>query len=522
MYLIDDLDALVTYLRQQAVAGMPEQSLSISLSIKDDPMSQVSPAFSIALLLRFFLLVVGMIYGATASALTVDEFEPNNSCFAAQQLGVLNLPTTVTGSLDSIPEVPDIDFFQFEGMAGQLIVVDLEGSYAGAGTLSDPYLGLFNSECALLAINDDSGAGLNSRLNFSVPEEGVFILGVTSCCDSNFVGGGVGSYLMTLNEFLTITAIDGRLVDGNTGGPLPGAELPYASAQLVRCDDQGQHCIDYISGQQVGDDGSFSFQFDQYGNPLAVGIYQIQGYASGYEGFLSEPFNTLMNEVTDLGDLGLVPLQLIGSISGRLIDALSTNPLPGNVPPYPSVYLERCEEYGCFAVVGLVPDDAGRFLFEGIVYNLSPGTYRVVGASQEYQQSISAQFQVEEFGDVDIGDLSLTPLPIQFGEIQPCVIPPGGWVCEYSIEVRYSGTDRHYRGEAWSTVEFYPQSSGQASRFQVGKRGLKNPNPQKLNLREGQTETLTFQLEVPANVPDNSTVCGYISVGQSPDAQFNS
>ncbi|MBA6327602.1 hypothetical protein H4J46_06545 [Colwellia sp. MB02u-6] len=33
---------------------------------------------------------------------------------------------------------------------------------------------------------------------------------------------------------------------------------------------------------------------------------------------------------------------------------------------------------------------------------------------------------------------------------------------------------------------------------------------------------MTFQLKVGQSVPDGSTVCGFIAVGQEPEAQFNS
>ncbi|NHN35742.1 hypothetical protein G8764_00360 [Pseudomaricurvus alcaniphilus] len=480
----------------------------------------VSPAACFSSLLRILLMLVTMVYGATAAALAIDEAEPNNPCFAAQQIGAFDFPTTVTGSLDSIPEQPDVDFFQFQGVAGQAVVVDLEGVATGAGSLSDPFLGLFNSECALLAINDDGGSGLNSRFSFNLPDDGVFVLGVTTCCDSGFIGGGQGSYTLTVDELLTITSIDGRLVNANSGEPLPGAELPYALAHLLRCN--GEVCDELIGSQQVGTGGEFSFQSDQFGNPLAATTYQIQAVAFGYENFTSAPFATLPEVVNSVGDLGLLPLQVVGSISGRLVDALSADPLPGNIPPYPIVYLERCEEFGCFIVAGFSPDDAGEFRFDGITYNLSPATYRLSANAEGYQQSVSAQMPVAAFEHADFGDFPLTPLPIQFGAIQPCVIPPGGGLCEYSIDVRYRGTARRFRGEAWSTVEFYRPPTYQVTRFQVGRNGVENPNPQRLNLGQGQTETLTFQLDIPADVPDFSTVCGYIAVGQGRNAQFNS
>ena len=195
---------------------------------------------------------------------------------------------------------------------------------------------------------------------------------------------------------------------------------------------------------------------------------------------------------------------------------VSGNPLTGNAPPFPLVYLERCEDFECFTVATSSPDDFGNFLFNGISYNLSPGRYRLLGFAQDYQQYTSSEFTAAAFEQVNFGDLPLTPQPIQFGNVLPCTIPSGGGVCEYGIEVSYQGTARRYRGEAWSIIEFYSPPENQMIRFQVDKRG------KRLNLRQDQNETVSFQLDVPETVPDGSTVCGYIAVGQYPEAKFNS
>jgi hypothetical protein len=205
-----------------------------------------------------------------------------------------------------------------------------------------------------------------------------------------------------------------------------------------------------------------------------------------------------------------------------VVDALNGSPLSGNAPPYPLVYLERCEDFGCFTVAALYPDDLGGFLFDGISYNLSPGSYRLLGSAQDYQQYTSPEFSAAAFEQVDFGDLPLTPLPIQFGDTLPCTIPSGAGACEYSIEVSYHGSANRFRGEAWGIIEFYSPPDYRMTRFQVGRHGIKNTNPQRLNLKQGQNETVTFQFNVPQTLPNGSTVCGYIAVGQEPAAQFNS
>ena len=51
-------------------------------------------------------------------------------------------------------------------------------------------LGLFDSECNLIDFNDDA-FDLNSRLLFTVPDSGVFILATASFPISNFLAAGL-------------------------------------------------------------------------------------------------------------------------------------------------------------------------------------------------------------------------------------------------------------------------------------------------------------------------------------------
>ena len=78
-----------------------------------------------------------------------SDTEPNNSCPVAQDLGVFDgsSPLLVTGSLDTPPEEPDVDFFKLQATPGALLVAELEGEETGQGSLPDPFLGLFDSDC---------------------------------------------------------------------------------------------------------------------------------------------------------------------------------------------------------------------------------------------------------------------------------------------------------------------------------------------------------------------------------------
>ena len=98
---------------------------------------------------------------AIAPKATGTETEPNNSCQMAQDLGTVPLPFVLDGNLDSTVE-PDIDFYRFSGTPGVLVGIDHEGAATGKGTLPDPMLGLFDSNCNLMDLNNDTNSA-NSR-----------------------------------------------------------------------------------------------------------------------------------------------------------------------------------------------------------------------------------------------------------------------------------------------------------------------------------------------------------------------
>jgi hypothetical protein len=130
----------------------------------------------------------------------------------------------------------------------------------------------------LLASNDDAGVGVNSRLLFDVPADGVFVLAATSFPDFDFTGQGdfSGTYQLTISPpppFLA--SISGRIVDARTGEPLPGDESPFAFADLLRC--VGDIC-EVVNSQSADGEGRFRFERDFDGQPLPVGTYQVVAF----------------------------------------------------------------------------------------------------------------------------------------------------------------------------------------------------------------------------------------------------
>jgi hypothetical protein len=357
------------------------------------------------------MLILGSVFGNIPMTFAQNtEVEPNHPCPTAQDFGAVVLPFTLDGSLDSIPENPDVDFFRFTGTPGSIVRVDLEGQATGKGTLADPLLGFFDTGCNLIVSNDDSGGTLNSRLVLTVPADGIFILAATVCCDSSFTGGGVGTYQLTIAPSAAIGSISGRVVDAVTGDPLPGDTDPFAFVQLLRCEDVG--CFG-VNAQPVDTEGRFQLNRDLSGQPLEVGTYQVVAFAN------------------------------------------------------------------------------------------------------QYQQGQTDPFGVAEDEDRHVGDVPLQPFPVQFSNIVPCEnLPLEGERCRYSVRVTNRLATR-LDGEAWSLVQgFGIGSFTDFTNFQV-------KNLQPLRLKSQGSRDVRFEFRVPSKVLDDASICTSVFVGQRPGAFFD-
>jgi hypothetical protein len=239
-----------------------------------------------------------------------EDTEPNDTCAAAQDLGTLDGDGLfVTGSLDTPPDDPDVDFFRFAAAPGTTLLANLEGEDTDQGTLPDPLVGLFDSNCNLAGFNDDGGQGVNARLLFEVPDDGVVILAASAFDDFNFLGKGFvsGSYGLSIAPAPPpIGSIVGRVIDATTGEPLPAFVL------LLRCDEFGE-CEEEVAEQNTDDEGRFRFERDFDGQPLPAGTYQVVAFADDFEDETTEPFDVGGGEDLDVGDIALSPAPFVFS-----------------------------------------------------------------------------------------------------------------------------------------------------------------------------------------------------------------
>jgi hypothetical protein len=280
------------------------------------------------------LLVPGMVLSLLSPAFGQGvDTEPNNTCPTAQDFGAVAFPFTVTGSLDTPPSFPDIDFFKFTAPTDTpiLVRVHLEGLDSAKGALDNPLAGVFDSSCNVIASDDDTGYGRNATVLFPLPADGVFIVAATSYPDGAFNGQGnsFSTYQLTADLPPFAGPITGRLVDKISGAPLPGDAPPYASVQLFRCfnGETSAHpkweCQEFVNAEVTDSDGQFAFGTDRFGRPLTAECYQIVGTASQYQQNQTAPFCLGPGEDKDIRNFPLpaFPIQFSNPVACESLGA---------------------------------------------------------------------------------------------------------------------------------------------------------------------------------------------------------
>ncbi len=89
----------------------------------------------------------------------------------------------------------DRDWVEITFVAGETYEIDLSGLGGGGGTLSDPYLRLYDSNGNLVDFDDDDGPGLDSSLTFTATTGGTYFIAAGSFGDNL-----TGSYQISVNS----------------------------------------------------------------------------------------------------------------------------------------------------------------------------------------------------------------------------------------------------------------------------------------------------------------------------------
>ena len=217
---------------------------------------------------------------------------------------------------------------------------------------------------------------------------------------------------------------------------------------------------------------------------------------------------------TDVGPYVLIvsqPPPAIGSISGRLVDAVSGAPLPGDVPPFARAELFRCEGDACdFFVASESTGADGMFRFDEDSGLLEPGSYEVAGLAHEYETVRSGPFDVAAGEDFALGDLARPPPPISFSDILQCDdIPVEGGTCVFGVTIN-NNTHSVLVGRAWSIIEGFGTGSPlNATLFQAAP-------VRTVQIPALRGRRVLFSFQVPPFLPDSADFCTRVFLSGDP------
>lgn len=374
------------------------------------------------------ICAIGVFFLSTPEANAQDALQPmsdpNALCLNnSQAIGSLTLPLVLEDELQGDPVENRLDFFSFEAAPGTLLEVRMEGQTGGAGTLNDPFLGLFDNQCRLLALNDDFRS-LNSFLRFAVPDSGVFTLAAAKYPDSEFNGSSGSS-----------------------------------------------------------SSGSYRLSLEQ-----------------------AQP--------------------LIESISVRITDLITREPVRGDTDPFGFVELYRCNGGDCDQFVAAFNSNSeGRVTFNGTFsgLGLSAGTYLLRAGATDYGSNESGRFIVTGNEAFEVWDITLAPPPIAVGNFSTCEdIPPQGGVCLYEVNIN-NNTRQDVAGLAWSVVDGFNLGRNDSTRFEASSGDTADATTQRAELQIGafSSTTARFNFEVPSFTPEGAQFCQSLYIGLDPSPLYN-
>lgn len=129
--------------------------------------------------------------------------EPNDTLGQARNISLPFDSIPVTRFTEIEPVGGDVDFYRFSGEGGTTLVAEVV-----TGQL-DTVLVVADATGSVIAVDDDGGAGLLSRIVVPLPADGDYFLGVSTFPDLAFTGAGGSGGRYVLDLF----TIDGFLLD---------------------------------------------------------------------------------------------------------------------------------------------------------------------------------------------------------------------------------------------------------------------------------------------------------------------
>ena len=160
--------------------------------------------------------------------LSVAEYvaPPDDYPADATTTGRVTVGDSVTGEIEA---ADDVDWFAVDMDPARSYRIDLEGAPTGAGSLSDPYLYVFDANGNQLDWNDDGGEGFNSGLTFQPPTAGTYYIGAGA------FAANTGTYRLSVSEF--VAPPDDYPADMSTTGVAPVGGSVTGSIEVADDED---------------------------------------------------------------------------------------------------------------------------------------------------------------------------------------------------------------------------------------------------------------------------------------------
>ena len=171
---------------------------------------------------------------------------------------VISVNSTRTSTIDFDG---DLDYFKISLTPGEY-EFSLRASSSGAGSLSDPLLTVLSSTGAFISSDDDSGAGLDSLLSFTVTSPAMFFLGAGA------FGSATGSYELGVTQLSSESGDVGDAI--GTAGRLDVGET--TTSEINFGGDRDWFAIQLFNGTR--------YTFDLVGNTLSdpyLALYNENG-----------------------------------------------------------------------------------------------------------------------------------------------------------------------------------------------------------------------------------------------------
>ena len=165
----------------------------------------------------------------------------------AETTGTVAVDGSTSGE---IGHADDVDWFAVTLEAGKTYRIDLKGASSGSGTLHDPYLKAYDADGNQVSgmADDDSGAGLDSQLTFTVETSGTYYISASTRYDdtgtynlsvTNVTGSAQDDYGASIETAGTIEV--GGSTTGNIGhtGDVDVFAVTLEAGKTYRIDLQG-------------------------------------------------------------------------------------------------------------------------------------------------------------------------------------------------------------------------------------------------------------------------------------------